>query len=148
MVQETYLRAFSALGHKEVEQPKAFLFRIAKNLALNELSRKSRQITYYIEDCSPSAVIEREVTVEDEIEAGETLGLYCEALAALPEKCRKVYLLRKVHGFSHREIAERMGLSVSSVEKYLMRGVLHCKRYMQEHEESGQHAGKLRKGRT
>ena len=68
------------------------------------------------------------------MEAQQTFGLYCEAVAALPEKCRQVFLLRKVHGLPHKEIAERMSLSVSSVEKYLLRGILECKTYVQEHE--------------
>jgi len=135
VVQETYLRAYSSAGDSDLEQPKAFLFRIAKNIALNELTRKARQITDYIEDCSPSVVIEPDVSVEQEVEAQQTLGVYCEAVAALPEKCRKVYLLRKVHGLSHQEIADRMGLSLSSVEKYLKQGMLHCKAYMQKSEE-------------
>jgi RNA polymerase sigma factor (sigma-70 family) len=58
--------------------------------------------------------------------------VYCEAVAALPKKCRQVFLLRKVHGLGHREIAERMGLSVSSVEKYLLRGIVDCRAYMEK----------------
>lgn len=135
VVQETYLRAYSAVGDGDVDHPKAFLFRIAKNIALNELSRKSRQITDYIEDCSASIVLQSEGSVEEELEARQALGIYCEAVAALPEKCRKVYLLRKVHGLGHQEIAERMGLSLSSVEKYLKQGMLHCKSYMQKREK-------------
>lgn len=135
VVQETYLRAYSSVGDGDIEQPKAFLFRIAKNIALNELTRKARQITDYIEDCSPSIVIESDVSVEQEVEAQQTLGVYCEAVAALPEKCRKVYLLRKVHGLSHQEIADRMELSLSSVEKYLKQGMLYCKAYVQKSEE-------------
>lgn len=142
VVQETYLRAYSASSDRDIEQPKAFLFRIAKNIALNELTRKSRQITDYIEDCSPSSVIDHGVSVEEEIQARQTLGIYCEALATLPEKCRKVYLLRKVHGLSHQEIAERMELTVSSVEKYLTRGMLHCKAYMEKSEQPQRATGK------
>ena len=98
------------------------------------MAKKSQQITDYIEDCHPSIVIENELAVENEVQARQTLGVYCEALGALPEKCRKVYLLRKVHGLSHQEIAECMNLSVSSVEKYLTKGVLHCKAYVEKHE--------------
>jgi RNA polymerase sigma-70 factor (ECF subfamily) len=40
-----------------------------------------------------------------------------EAIAQLPEGCRAVLLLRKVELLSHREIAERLGIAVSTVEK-------------------------------
>lgn len=134
VAQEAYLRAYVAEQQKDIEQPKAFLFRIAKNVALTKLSRKSEKITDYIEECSVSVVIEYGAAADSEVEAEESLGLYCEAVAALPEKCRQVFLLRKVHGLSHKEIAQRMSLSVSSVEKYLFRGVLECKAFIQERE--------------
>ena len=127
-------QAYIAEQQKEIEQPKAYLFRIAKNLALTQLTRKSEKITDYLEECGASVVIESGAAADSEVEAEESLGLYCEALAALPEKCRQVFLLRKVHGLAHKEIAERMSLSVSSVEKYLFRGVLDCKAFVQERE--------------
>ena len=140
VVQETYLRAYTAVRDKRIDYPKAFLFRIARNIALTELTKKSRQITDYIEDFDLPIVIDNSTSVEDEVEARQQLGIYCEAVAALPEQCRRVYLLRKVHGLSHKEIAERMSLTVSSVEKHLIKGVLKCKAYMQEREGSVSYA--------
>jgi len=134
VAQEAYLRAYVAEQQKDIEQPKAYLFRIAKNLALTKLTRKSKKITDYLEECGSSVVIEYGAAADSEVEALESLGLYCEAVAALPEKCRQVFLLRKVHGLAHKEIAERMSLSVSSVEKYLLRGILECKAFVEEHE--------------
>ena len=131
VAQETYLRAFVAEQQKDIDQPKAYLFRVARNIALTRLTQKSRQITDYIEDLSPSVVIQSGTSAQDEAEASESLGIYCEAVAALPEKCRQVLLLRKVHGLSHREIAERMSLSISSVEKYLRKGILACRAFVQ-----------------
>ena len=136
VTQETFLRAYAAEQKKAtgIEHPKAYLFRIAKNIALTRLTRKSHQITSYIEDLGDSSVINSETNAADEAEAQETLGLYCEAVASLPEKCRQVFLLRKVHGLSHKEIAEHMSLSVSSVEKYLRTGILTCAEYLRERE--------------
>jgi len=136
VAQEAYLRAYVAEQKKEIEQPKAFLFRIARNVALTQLTRKSKQITDYIEDSTDPSVIESGETVEGDLEAQQSFGLYCEAVASLPEKCRQVFLLRKVHGLRHKEIAERMSISVSSVEKYLRRGLLECRAYIREREGS------------
>jgi RNA polymerase sigma factor (sigma-70 family) len=134
VAQETYLRAYVAEQRETIDQPKAFLFRVAKNLALTKLTKKSRQITDYIEEASATVVIETAAGSDEVLEAQECLDLYCEAVAALPEKCRQVFLFRKVHGLSHKDIGERMGLSVSSVEKYLRQGVLTCQRHLQERE--------------
>ena len=137
VTQETFLRAYAAEKQKSagIDHPKAYLFRIAKNIALTRLTQKSNQITSYIEDLGDSSVINRLENAADEAEARETLGIYCEAVASLPEKCRQVFLFRKVHGLSHKEIAEHMSLSVSSVEKYLRTGILTCRDYLREREE-------------
>jgi RNA polymerase sigma-70 factor (ECF subfamily) len=134
VAQEAYLRAYSTeLNRGELEQPKALLFTIAKNLALNELARKSRQIERYIHEAMPDDALESVAaidTVENEIEAQQTLALYCQAVATLPEDCRRVYLLRKVHGLPHSEIAQQLQMSRSSVEKHLRMGIQVCRDYM------------------
>ncbi len=134
--QEAFLRAYTVERSRPIEQPKAFLFRIAKHVALSQLTRKSRQITDYIEDSDPSAVIETEVSPEDEISARQILGLHCEAVAELSPQCRQVYLLRKVHGLSHKEISAQLGIAVSTIEKHLMKAVEQCDRYIRERTES------------
>lgn len=134
VAQETYLRAFMAEQCQTIEQPRAFLFRVARNLALTRLTKKSRQITDYIEEASAAAVIQTAPGSDEELEAQQCLDLYCEAISRLPEKCRQVFLYRKVHGLSHQDIGERMGLSVSSVEKYLRQGILACEAHVREHE--------------
>lgn len=134
VAQEAYLRAYVAEQRQSIEQPKAFLFRVAKNLALTRLSRKSRRITDYIEEAGESVVVDSSPASDEELEAQQSFGLYCEAVAALPEKCRQVFLLRKVHGLSHKEIGERLGLSISSVEKYLREGILACRAHVTYHE--------------
>jgi RNA polymerase sigma factor (sigma-70 family) len=134
VAQEAYLRAYIAEQREAIDQPKAFLFRVAKNLALTRLSRKSRQITDYLEEAGASVLKQTAPAADLELEARECLGLYCEAVASLPEKCRQVFLLRKVHGLSHKEIGVRMGLSVSSVEKYLRDGILACQEHLVTHE--------------
>lgn len=132
VVQEVYLKAFTTEKERSIEQPKAFLFSIAKNLALNELNRKSRQMTGYLEECQPEMTEQGTPTTEHEIQAQQSLGKYCEAVAELPDKSRRVYILRKVHGLKHKEIAQRLDMSLSSVEKHLKLGLESCRNYMRD----------------
>lgn len=136
IAQEAFLRAYTVERGRPIEQPKSFLFRIAKHLALSQLTRKSRQITEYIEDSEDSSVIQMDHSAEEEVSARQILGLHCEAVAELPPQCREVYLLRKVHGFSHKEIAEHQGIAVSTVEKHLMKAIEQCERYVRDRAES------------
>ena len=136
IAQEAFLRAYTVERGRPIEQPKSFLFRIAKHLALSQLSRKARQITDYIEDFEDSSVIQLEHSAEEEISARQMLGLHVEAVTELSAQCRQVYLLRKVHGFSHKEIAAHLGIAVSTVEKHLMKAIEQCERYVRERVES------------
>lgn len=132
IAQETFLKAFAAESRQDIHAPKAFLFRIAKNTALNEISKKSRTSTEYIEDSGPLDVLEddSQVPVDDQVCARQKLGAFSDAVASLPTQCRRVFLLRKVYGLSHKEIAERQGISVSTVEKHLANGLLKCSQYL------------------
>jgi RNA polymerase sigma factor (sigma-70 family) len=132
VVQETYIKACSAEQYKDIEHPKAFLFSIAKNLALNELDRKSRQMTDSIEECEAANVAQGVENLEEEVQAQQSVTLYCQAVAALPKRCRQVYLLRKVHGLSHKEIAARLGISLSAVAKHLKNGVMSCHKHIKK----------------
>jgi RNA polymerase sigma factor (sigma-70 family) len=136
IAQEAYLRAYAVERNRPIEQPKSLLFHIAKHVALSQLTRKARQITDYIEDSDDSAVIQVENSAEDEISARQILGLHCEAVAELTPQCCQVYLLRKVHGFSHKEIAEQLGIAVSTVEKHLIKAVEQCDRYLRERSDT------------
>lgn len=135
IAQEAFLRAYAVERGRPIEQPKSFLFRIAKHLALSQLTRKARQITDYIEDFEDSSVIQLEHSAEEEVSARQMLGLHVEAVTELSAQCRQVYLLRKVHGFSHKEIAAHLGIAVSTVEKHLMKAIEQCERYVRERVE-------------
>ena len=121
--QETFLRAYKAEKEKEIEHPKAFLFRIAKNLMLSEFSRKARKITDYIEDYEGSEELLDTENLESNVMAQQKLGIYCEAVASLPTRCRRVIVMKKVYGMQNKEIARRLDLSVSTVEKHLTKGI-------------------------
>jgi RNA polymerase sigma factor (sigma-70 family) len=135
ILQDVYINAFNAENSKEITNPKAFLFRIARNIALNKLKKKSFKMTTYIEECQTEFVIERTDELEVEISAEESLEIYFEAVESLPNKCKKVYVLRKVHGLTHKEIAEKLDITLSSVEKHLHTGLLRCRRYIKENNE-------------
>jgi RNA polymerase sigma-70 factor (ECF subfamily) len=133
VAQESYLRAFDAeRAGGEVRSPKAFLFRIAKNVALNELARKSRLLTDYIEDSISSDVEEENSSAEERAMAQEKLSMFCGAVATLPPQCRRAFLMRKVYGLSQKDIAARLKISVSTVEKHVANGLLRCSAYLRE----------------
>lgn len=75
IVQEAFLLAYRAESKKEIEKPKSFLFKIAKNVALSKLRKKSRRPTDYLEDFDTSDVLVTEWTLEEKVMAQQTLGI-------------------------------------------------------------------------
>ncbi len=134
MAQETFLRAFNAELQQEIKSPKAYLFRVARNIALRELSKKSRQLTDYLEESLDENTLGRVASIEEDIIAQQKLQQCCKALAGLPEQCRRVFLLRKVYAKSHKEIATQLGISVRTVEKHIAKGVNRFTDYMANEE--------------
>ena len=132
ITQEAFLRAFAVERGRAIEQPKSFLFRIAKHLALSQLTSKARQITDYLDDSDDTSDQDTASSAEDEASAEQLLALHCEAVVSLSPQCRQVYLLRKVHGLSHKEIAAHLGIAVSTVEKHLLKGIEQCDRFVRD----------------
>lgn len=130
IVHETFLRTYAAEIKTQIHSPKAFLFRTAKNLSLKHLSKCSYKLTDYLEDLDLPAVLIDEVSVESRVEAQERFAVFCRAVRKLPSQCRRVYILRKVYGLTHKEIADHLGISTNTVEKHLATGILRCNEFM------------------
>ena len=134
LAQEAFLLAFNAERGKEIRSPKAYLFRVARNIALRDLKKKSRQLTDYLEDAVDESFLGREASCEEELIAQQKMEQCCKAVASLPEQCRRVFLLRKIHAYSHKEIAEQLGISPRTVEKHIAKGVDKFTDYMDNQE--------------
>ena len=135
LAQEAFLRAFAAESQRTISAPKAFLFKVARNLALNELTRQSTATTQPLGDFEGQEVLEdsSQAAVDDAVDGRERIRVLARAIAALPPQCAKVFVLRKMQGLSQKEIAARLNISVRTVENHVALGLVRCKAYMREH---------------
>lgn len=125
-LQETLLRSWESESRQQIHFPKSFLFRVARNIALSEISRKTRQMTFYIGDISEFDVIDSEPSPESGIDLDEKMRSLSSVIASLPPQCQRVFIMRKVYGFSHKEIARRLKISPRTVEQHLTKGLKRC----------------------
>ncbi len=134
VAQEAFLRVLERTSPEELEHPRAFLFRTAMNLGVDQHRRASirRSETLEVledetgpEHCSPEEMAIRE----------QQLQHLQRALQQLPERCREAFLLRKVQGCSQMEIAERLGISRDMVEKHIVNAMKHCRLRLREWSE-------------
>lgn len=130
VVQEACVRALEAQNRRRIDHPKAYLYRATKNLALKQLAKSAYRLTDSVGDFDELTVIDSGQTIESEFESRQKFELFCRAVRQLPLKCRRVFILRRVYGFSLKEIAERLDISVKTVEAHLAKGVVRCTEYM------------------
>ncbi len=129
LVQETYLRLCKARETGTIMHGKAYLFAAARNLALDRY-RRDRVVSFEtIADLGDSFVLEQQAHVGDTADRDFELETLKAALRALPERCREVLVLRKHQGLSHREIADRLGISVHTVNAQITLGMIKCREY-------------------
>jgi len=116
VAQDAYLRVYPKVNREQVDQPEALLYVTARRLAINRLKRRSIS-PISREELNLDFAASQNPSVQQQVMARQELGFLEEAIAQLPEGCRTVLLLRKVELLSHREIADRLGIAISTVEK-------------------------------
>ncbi|HKH29545.1 MAG TPA: RNA polymerase subunit sigma-70 [Gaiellaceae bacterium] len=124
-LQETMLRAWRAIGRFEPRaEVSSWLYRIATNVCLRMIEQRGRVdatvIDGYLQPY-PDVLLE-ERTPEDEAERRETIGLaFVAAMQLLPPKQRATLVLRDVLGWSAREAAETLDMTVAATNSALQR---------------------------
>jgi RNA polymerase sigma-70 factor (family 1) len=135
LLQETFLRLWMRRADLlAVELPDSWLFRIAANLCLTHLRVQANR------DRLQPQVLERETaragaSPVEALEARDLDRLIRQAVNALPSRRQEIYRLSREQGLSHAEIADRMGISVSTVKNQL--GVSLKFIYERLHDQTG-----------
>lgn len=126
LVQETFARIIACETWREVDNPGAFAFSTLRNLAL-DIVRRSKVVSFEaIADIDQLDLQDDQPSPETYVVARDELRLLKGLIQTMPRQCRQVFTLRKVYDLSPKEIAERLRLSVSTVEKHLAKGVRIC----------------------
>lgn len=126
LLQDLYLKVSAASPDQEVRDPRAWLYRLSSNLMMDRVrsGRRAtardgawRQVSHSI---GPSEDIHDAPDAEQVVAGRERLAAVVTALADLPDRTRQVFRMHKFEGLSYAEVAARLGISRSSVEKHMM----------------------------
>jgi RNA polymerase sigma factor (sigma-70 family) len=130
IVQETFVLTYAASRTRKIDNPGAFMLTTARNIALNMLKRADMKKHMSLEDMSDEDLLRDAASIEDACQAEEMFLYFCRAVARLPVDCRRVFILRKVYGLSQIEVAETLGISASTVEKHVAKGMAMTGKHM------------------
>ena len=128
---DAYLRVFPKIEDASAINPEALLYTTAKRLAFNRLKR--RKIAPFINspvDLDQAA--SKNPGVVQQVVARQEWAHLESAIESLPAGCRSVLILRKIELLSHKDIAARLGIAVSTVEKQHARALRLLRVALQE----------------
>jgi len=123
IAQEAFLRTYRQ--RESVITLRAFLFSTARNLAANEI--RHRRAVERADELPGASDYE---SPELEFLRDERNRLVQQAIDRLPVQCRAAFTLRVFHGYSYKEVADHLGISVKTVEKHISRGMRDTNRYL------------------
>jgi len=138
VAQAVYLRVWAYAATAIINNPRALIFKTAGNLALNEMKRRNKFNRKHVtsSDGDGEGILdnlaaagpnpEREACLKEEVR--ETL----DAIRALPEQPRQAFIMNRFDGLSYKEIAKRMKVSESSVEKYMIEALKRLRRTLKD----------------
>ncbi len=135
VIQEAYCR-IAALGSvSHIGSGRAYLFRVASNILVEQLRRARIVQIDSMAEIESLHVVDDEPSPERIVSGRRELALVQSLIEALPERCRKVFELRRIHGLPQREVARRLGVTENVVEQQSVRGLrLILKRLAEETE--------------
>ena len=134
LTQEIFIRCFAAEMKSKIRDPRSFLLRAAKNLALSERKKKIRTTTDCVGDFDDSEVsIDKgDVSAEERADGQRKLAVLTKALASLPADYRRAFMMRKIDNLKLTQIATRLNVSVSTVQNRVARALAMCDEYLRD----------------
>ncbi|MFT2089782.1 RNA polymerase sigma factor [Paraglaciecola sp. 2405UD69-4] len=141
---ERVIRAQSTDKISNVINLKAYMYKTAKNITLNEFRRNKNQ-QKALENVEVQEEQSEENDTESKIEARQDLQQVLDAINTLPPKCREAFILRHVEQLSYKEIAERQQVSIKTVEKHLAKGVRYTHLLFKSIKKGNDPSAKIKK---
>ena len=129
-MQETYLRVWKTRTISPIASAKAFLFTVARRLALDLVRRERRSPLVPVKNFEGMFVLDGTPDARVIASSAEDVGILVDAIDSLPARCREIFLLCQVEGLPQREVADRLGLSENTVAVQSARGLQRCEEYV------------------
>ncbi|AXR05494.1 RNA polymerase sigma factor [Salinimonas sediminis] len=135
ILQDTYVRLCQAKSTDHIREPRSFMYRTARNLAYDHLKRAEVRLVDSDADTEAYQISQLQYDSDEprqQSASQEEFGHFCDAVKALPMQCRRAFVLKKVYGYSIKEIATELAISEKTVEKHIAQGIKRCTLYMRK----------------
>ncbi|PRA61631.1 RNA polymerase subunit sigma [Pseudomonas sp. MYb187] len=129
MTQDVFTQWLGYRDRARVEQPRAFLFQVARNLLSDHWRRQKVRHTVLEESTAADEQAPADTRSDPlhHVQHQQRLDQLKQVLAELSPRRREALMLHRFEGLTQAQISERMGISVSMVEKHIAAALLQCK---------------------
>ncbi len=124
LVQDVLVRLAVRGDCDTIEKPEAYLMRTATNVWRDFLRKKRTHAVEAHEEYVEGSLLEENGPAR-ELEGRQSIDAVLAALGELPKRTRQVFVLCRVEGIRQKSVAKRLGVSVSAVEKHMIRAIAH-----------------------
>ncbi|ASM75204.1 MULTISPECIES: RNA polymerase sigma factor [Roseobacteraceae] len=132
VVQSTYVKLVAGVkSDREITNPRAYAITALRSVAFDFTAKRHREWLYRVDREGMDDLASSHDT-QAQLEMRERVLLLAVLLNELPRGCATAFLMNKLEGLTHREIAQRMGISTSMVEKHIMRALKHCRNVLHD----------------
>jgi RNA polymerase sigma factor (sigma-70 family) len=128
LLQETYTRLLLAGrdSKRDILSVRAFALGIARHVALDWLRHQEVIPIERVTDLEALSDLNEGEQVEAIVSLDQEIDRLAQAVQGLPDRCRDVFVLRKVYGYNQKEIAAKLKISENTVEQHLTKAVRCC----------------------
>lgn len=128
LAQEVFERLARQSDLRKLERLDGYVFTVATNLLRDRARKRVAHAADAHVPLDSIADFSEEITPERVLQGRDAVNRFLAALAELPERTRTVLVLRRYEGLEFKEIARRLGISVSAVEKHMLRAMDYLSR--------------------
>ncbi len=126
VAQRTYLQLLQHPNPDEIRDPQAYLFRTASNMAIDYLRERHVRTRDVEPDAEMEAMVSSAPDIEACVDGALILRQFLAVLDELPPLCQHAFLLNRVDGLTHAQIAQKLGISKKTVERYIIKAFQKC----------------------
>jgi RNA polymerase sigma factor (sigma-70 family) len=123
VIQEAYCRLAAMNDVTHVGNGRAYLFQTTRNIVLEQVRRSKIVRIDNVTDMGSLNIVDVAPPLDRIVAGAAELQRVERLIERLPIKCRRVFVLRRIHGVSQREIARMLGITQATVEKQAARGL-------------------------
>ena len=140
LLHDTFMVAFKSESNKQIKSPKGYLFVVARNLLSKKFAKDSRMRMKSIDEADFNVLKAETIPADQALHYKVEMEALINCIETLPKQCRKVFIYKKFHGLSQKQISSKMQISTSTVERHITIALLKLRTQMSEQGYSAKYS--------